>query len=109
MKRFKFLRSQTPIQAVPDDYATWMWDAEGVVNPGLNYVMHTEQFNGILEFLSYFPEYSIVIIHSIVGVETGIAHTAETDGTGWGFDVREDRLEITWYQFEEEEDQIDWD
>jgi hypothetical protein len=101
MKRFKFLRSQIGVQPIPDDFATWMWDHDGVVNPNINYVMHTELFNGILEFLSYFPEHSIIVVHSIVGVETGISHTAETDGSGWGFDIREDQLEITWYQFEE--------
>lgn len=102
MKRFKFLTNEIEVQPIPDDFATWMWDHEGVINPELNYVMHTERFNGILEFLSYFPERFIVVVHSIVGVVSGISHTAESDGMGWGFDIREDQLEITWYQHQEE-------
>lgn len=107
MRRFKFLNNQTELTPVPDTFATWMWDAEGVVNPNLNYTMHTERFNGILEFLDLFPEYYIVIVHSIVGVETGISHTAETDGQGWGFDIREDLIEVTWYQFEGIDEPLD--
>jgi len=99
MKNLKFLGGARMPDPLPDDCATWMWDHDGVVNPTLNFELHTDHFTGIEEFLSYFPNYYIVIVHSIVGLENGIVHTAETDGTGWGFNIREDLLEITWYQF----------
>jgi hypothetical protein len=104
MKRFKFLRNQIEDQTIPEDYASWMWDHDGVVNPELNYELITDHFTGILEFLGYFPEHHIVIIHSIVGLVSGISHTWEDDNTGWGFDIREDLLEITWYRFHEEDE-----
>ena len=95
MHTFKLLHGFSEPEPLPEHYATWMWDDE-VFNPDrLRGDIVTGRFNGIGDFLYNFPENSIVIVRSILGVNSGIVH--DGPGNGWGFNVREDLLEITYY------------
>jgi len=110
MRSFKFLRVDEnaeiedlePITDLGDNLASWMWDIymppNGLGNMGPRYERVMIETNGILEFLSLFPAHSIVIVHSIVGMD-GFIHTGYNEGTGWGFDIQRDPIRITYHRY----------
>ena len=109
MKEFKFLSDNTEeddddFEPIPDNIASWMWSDEThrtrseiyKFAPNFHWVIEQTNAFGILEFLERFPNYSIVMIHSIEG--NGIRHTSSESGGGWGFDIRGTELTIEYYK-----------
>jgi hypothetical protein len=78
-----------------------MWD-DGYVPINADtqpYELISRVYYGIDDFLAQFPPRYIVIVHEIRGVLSGIAHRADTERNGWGFDIVNDMIEITHYRF----------
>ncbi len=102
MRPFKFFddNEEDDYEPLADSVPSWMWDIEFHLGPVLNHewVLRTAVCNGIVEFLSRFPDYTIIPIHSITG--SGIRHSFgnRNDGNGWGFDIRSERLMIEYYE-----------
>jgi len=97
MENFKLMRGNVNFDIDDENGPSWMWDIDTTVNlNGLNYNIVETQHQGIMDFLSQFPDHHIAIVHSITC--NGIRHPRENQGEGWGFNIREDLLTIEWYR-----------
>jgi hypothetical protein len=100
MKPFKFLSDGDYLIELPESMASWMWDGQAFIDfDSLEYDIIEENYEGIINFLSQFPTNMIVVVKSIKGVVTRIEHTYNTEQNGWGFNIQNDLLKITWYKF----------
>lgn len=110
MRDFKFLSDNTNFEYVPipEDTASWIWDDEIIRNSltdgRIRYEIVEGVFHGILDFLQNFPDGYIVIVHSILGIESGVYHDANTIRQGWGFNIQTDELSISFYRILPEQD-----
>ncbi len=99
MRPFKFFddNEEDDYEPLPDNTASWMWAEEFHLGPVPNHewVLRTVVANGIVEFLSRFPDYYIIPVNSITG--NGILHNYHSENIGWGFDIRSERLMIQYY------------
>jgi hypothetical protein len=83
------------------DAVSWMWD-DGYVPINADtqpYELITRVYNGIIDFLAGFPTGYVVVVNRITGVASERTHTAETEREGWGFDIQNDLIEVTYYHF----------
>lgn len=110
MLDFKFFSDNLQYDYIPlpEDTASWVWDDESVretlTNGRVRYEIVEGVFHGILDFLQNFPDGYVVIVHHIMGVESGILHDANTIRQGWGFNIQNDELSISFYRILGEED-----
>jgi hypothetical protein len=101
MKSFKFLSNDDDEmeEYLNDSSPSWMWGEEFHMSPVRDYDwrMNVTVSNGIRDFLSRFPDYFIVPVHSITG--NGIRHSFgnRNDGMGWGFDITSELLTIEYF------------
>lgn len=93
MREFKFFQDNE--EDDESDGASWMWSGIPVSNP---YQIVLEEHYGIRSFLSQFDDYVIVNIYSIEGPD-GVIHNRENNGIGWGFDILNDLIKVTWIRF----------
>ena len=87
---------------VLDASPSWIWDGEDYTtfNPDTqSYQLITQTYNGIFDFLAGFPPGYIVVVNRITGVASERTHTAETEREGWGFNIQNDLIEVTYYHF----------
>ena len=85
-----------------DASPSWIWDGEDytIFNPDTQpYQLVTQTYNGIFNFLAGFPPGYIVVVHRIEGMESGMVHTANSERMGWGFDIQNDLIRVTYYHF----------
>jgi len=90
------------LRLLGDDSASWMWDDESYTTFNYEtqpYELVTHTFSGILDFLAGFPPGYIVVVHRIEGINSGMVHTANSEREGWGFDIQNDLIRITYYHF----------
>jgi hypothetical protein len=93
MREFKFFQDNEE----DDDElvcASWMWGSL-TINP---FEIVVEEHYGIRSFLSQFPSHQIISIHKIVGPD-GVIHNRENNDSGWGFDILNDLIKITWIRY----------
>lgn len=102
MKSFKFFDDNeddydyTPI---PERTASWMWHTEFMLRDnlvGYTWQLRTIECDGILDFLSRFPDLFIVPVYTITG--NNIRHDAYNEGNGWGFNIQTEHLIIEYFQ-----------
>jgi hypothetical protein len=94
MREFKFFQDNEE----EDDEsvgASWMWRRIPLRTPC---EVVTEEHYGIRSFLSQFPSHEIINVHAIVGPD-GFIHNRENNGIGWGFDILNDLIKVTWIRF----------
>ena len=100
VKSFKFFDENDDEYVLRESSPTWMWDTDFFVigTRTHRWVIDRIQCSGILDFLSLFPDYYIVPVHSITG--NGITHTGNSEqrNDGWGFNIREEYLTIDYYR-----------
>ena len=97
IKDFKFLKGQDDDSFDDDDMGPgWMWTTPDMYED-LRYEVVTEMYLGIGDFLSGFPDGSIVMVRSITGPHNVVRnyHT-QNHPDGWGFDIVNDLLSIDW-------------
>ena len=94
MREFKFFQDNEE-EEEDFDGASWMWRNLPVANP---YQIILEEHYGIRSFLSQFDRNSIVSVYSIEG-PNGVIHNRENNGIGWGFDILNDLIKVTWIRF----------
>lgn len=94
MREFKFFQDNEE-EDDESDGASWMWSGIPVSNP---YQIILEEHYGIRSFLSQFEHYSLIRIYSIEGPD-GVIHNRENNGIGWGFDILNDLIKVTWIRF----------
>ena len=99
--KFKFFKDNEEQDVwipIPEDVATWVWWDE--VTPSnfddFKWVLDTIECEGIIDFLSNFPENYIVPVHSITG--NNIRHEYRNTGQGWGFNIQREHLTIEYYK-----------
>jgi hypothetical protein len=90
MREFKFFQDNEEEEDF--DGASWTWCNLPVLNP---YHIVLEEHYGIRSFLSQFDRNSIVSVYSIEGPDDFI-HNRENNGIGWGFDILNDLIKVTW-------------
>lgn len=73
---------------------SWMWCQEMGVLDLDNRESVTIHSMGIRDFLSNFPRHYIVPVISITG--GGRTHTSDNTGEGWGFDIQNDPITVTY-------------
>ncbi len=98
MKPFKLLKGYEEYEytPLPEDTASWMWDSEFQMwNLDNRWSLTSITVTGIIEFLSLFPRFHIVPIHSITG--NNIRHDGYSERNGWGFDIQREVLTIEYY------------
>ena len=90
------------ITLLGDDSASWIWDDESYTIFNFEtqpYELVTHTFTGILDFLAGFPPGYIVVVHRIEGIDSRRVHTANSERIGWGFDIQNDLIRVTYYHF----------
>ena len=102
MGGFKFLSGGMDYQTIAINVsASWdfVFDNSNATEYFNNYHVVRGTYQGILEFLSTFPDGYTVFVVSISG-PTGKTHfmTNQYD-EGWGFNILEDSLDITFLSF----------
>lgn len=105
MKNFKFFSGQDDDKfELVDSSPSWLYDTEINLN-GLDYSIVTEEYRGIHDFLSQFPNNFIAVVKSITC--NGRTHTGTTDyADGWGFDITSDLITVEHYRFTPQEDDL---
>jgi hypothetical protein len=101
MTPFNFL-TQRELTPLPENMASWMWDSPEYIriDPDTQpYELITSTCEGIGEFLSQFPNNYIVLVHEIKGLISNRVHNANNTGNGWGFDIQNDWIDVTYYRF----------
>jgi hypothetical protein len=93
MRDFKFFHDNEE-EDDESDGASWMWGSL-TINP---FEIVVEEHYGIRSFLSQFPSHQIISVNSIEG-PNGVIHNRENNGIGWGFDILNDLIKITWIRF----------
>ncbi len=97
-----FIELMAEIDSSEEYLPSWSWAEELLYSHDDRYVVVTEEHNGIWEFLMRFPYDSVVPVISILG-PNGTLHCENSNLTnGWGFDIYEDRITITYYKLREE-------
>jgi len=104
MRDFKFFSDNIQYEyiPIPEDCATWVWDTQEIKDSltqgRVEYEIVQGIFRGILDFLNTFPPGFVVVVHSIMGVESNRYHDANTEREGWGFNIQTDELLISFYR-----------
>jgi hypothetical protein len=97
MRPFKLLFGFVP-RELPNHLASWIWigDNDGSIqlDRSVNWDLIVTYANGIEDFLSRFPMYSIVPVESISS--NNFTHTSYTRRP-WDFDIQNDILEIKYW------------
>jgi len=93
MREFKFFQDNDEEEDF--DGASWMWRQ---IPTQSRFEIVTEEHYGIRSFLSQFETHQIITVHSIVGPD-GVSHNRENNGIGWGFDILNDLIKVTWIRF----------
>jgi hypothetical protein len=97
-----FRDGEDEITLLADNSPSWMWDDETYTIFNFEtqpYELVTHTFSGILDFLSEFPPGYIVVVHRIEGINSRTVHTANSPREGWGFDIQNDLIRVTYYHF----------
>lgn len=93
-----FVELMNEIDSSEEYLPSWSWAEELLHSNDDRYDVVTEEHDGIWEFLMRFPHDTVVPIISILG-PNGTLHSENSNlSNGWGFDIDEDRLIITYYK-----------
>lgn len=77
--------------------ASWSWvRTENITE--YDYDILVDNHYGIHSFLNNFPDGFVVSVLSITG-PNGFVHTIDSEGNGWGFDIRNDLIRVEWIRF----------
>ena len=96
-----FIELMAEIDSSEEYLPSWSWAEELLYPHDDRYVVTTEQHEGIWEFLMRFPYDTVVPVISILG-PNGLLHTQNSNhNNGWGFDIDEDLITITYYKLRE--------
>jgi hypothetical protein len=101
MKGFKLLSGDENQQVVEQPTTLWrfLFDTENPVELLNDNHVVSGTYHGIRDFLSSFPEGYLVIVVSIVG-PSDVTHFKNGQYEyGWGFNILEDTLQITFLSF----------
>jgi len=105
VRNFKFLSdnddSDDDILPLEDNSPSWMWVSRPQSTEHIHEVMITHH-EGIRDFLSMFPDHTIVPVLKITGyngVEERVHTGVEEYPDGWGFDITSDLLTIEWLRY----------
>ena len=96
-----FIEIMDEIDSSDEYLPSWSWAEEALHSHDDRYVVATEQREGIWDFLMRFPHDTVVPVISIMG-PNGILHSEGINNNdGWGFDIDEDLITITYYKLRE--------
>ena len=105
MRNFKFLSdnddSDDDILPLDDNRPSWIWVPRPESTEHTHEVIITHH-EGIRDFLSMFPDHTIVPVLKITGyngVEERVHTGVEEYPDGWGFDITSDLLTIEWIRY----------
>jgi hypothetical protein len=103
MRSFKFFSGRSTELNL--DSPSWIYDTN-VNLDGFDHLIVTEQYRGIHDFLSQFPNNFIAVVKSITC--NGRTHTGTSIyPDGWGFDITSDLITIEHYRFTENDELYD--